>query len=168
MAAVELKFEELTQRIIGAAIAVHRALGPGFLESIYEKALCVELSRLGIPFSCQAEVPIWYEGVEVGRHKLDLLAFDTIVVELKAVKSLEHVHFATLRSYLKAAGKQVGLIMNFNEPKLLVKRYVFGYGTDESSVISVSSVREEPGMYASDVQVSVEGNEPVIDPEASS
>jgi GxxExxY protein len=120
------EFEPLSARIIEAAIAVHRALGPGFLESIYHGALRVALDRREIPFENQREVRIHFEGVEVGVHKLDLLVDGQIVVELKAVKALEDVHFAQVKSYLRATRLRVGLLMNFNAKTLLVKRIVCG------------------------------------------
>ena len=90
------QFEELSSKIIGAAIQVHRELGPGFLESIYEEALKVELSEHGFHFDCQKEIKIEYLGVEVGTHRLDLLVENKVIVELKAVKELSNIHFAQL------------------------------------------------------------------------
>jgi GxxExxY protein len=119
-----LEHEELTERIIQAASAVHRQLGPGFLESIYEAALSIELRKRGLTFDRQRHLPIFYDGIEIGYHRLDLLVEDTIVVELKAVKSIEDVHFAVVRAYLKAAGRKHGLLFNFALPKLLIKRVI--------------------------------------------
>jgi GxxExxY protein len=117
-----LEHEELTERIIQAAIAVHRQLGPGFLEAIYEKALILELRKGGLQFDHQRSLSILYDGVQIGEHRLDLLVEGTIVVELKAVKRIENVHFQIVRSYLKAAGLKHGLLLNFSAPKLLIKR----------------------------------------------
>ena len=97
-----LEHEALTARIIGAAIEVHRRLGPGFLESVSEKALIIELKKRGIAVQDQMEVIITYDGNEVGRHRLDLFVEDTIVVDLKAIKNLEDIHFAVVRSQLRA------------------------------------------------------------------
>lgn len=119
-----LEHGELTERIIGAAIEVHRRLGPGFLESVYENALIIELSKRGLAVRDQFEVIIDYEGVEVGRHRLDLLIEDTIVVELKAIKNLEDIHFAVVRSYLKASGRKHGLLLNFAKVTLEVRRVI--------------------------------------------
>ena len=105
-----------------AAIEVHKQLGPGFVESIYENALSVELRHRGIPFQRQLAVPVLYRGVEVGLHRLDLLASNDIVVELKAVKEIADTHFAFVRSYLRAIGKNHGLILNFAKPTLEIKR----------------------------------------------
>jgi len=117
-------FEDLSKKIIGAAIRVHRELGPGFLESIYEEALKVEFSEQGLHFDSQKEIKIEYLGVEVGTHRLDLIVENEIIVELKAVKELGDIHFVQLRSYLKVTGLKVGLLLNFSKPTLEVKRVV--------------------------------------------
>ncbi|NWF91935.1 MAG: GxxExxY protein [Syntrophaceae bacterium] len=119
-----LEYEDLTERIIRCAIEVHKKLGPGFLESIYENAFIIELQKENLRVERQHEVVIKYDGFEVGRHRLDLVVNDTIVVELKAVKSLEDVHFAVVKSYLKALGKEHGLIINFSKKVLEVKRVI--------------------------------------------
>jgi GxxExxY protein len=120
----ELEHEELTDKIIGCAIEVHKKLGPGFLESIYENAFIIELQRKGLPFERQKEVAIQYDGVEVGKHRLDLIVADTIVVELKAIRNIEDIHFVIVRSYLKALGKEHGLLINFSRKVLEVKRVI--------------------------------------------
>ncbi len=119
-----LVHEELTGEIIAAAIDVHKILGPGFLESVYENALAIELEARGLGFERQSAVPIVYRGREVGLHRLDLLVAGVIVVELKAVKALEAVHFAVVRSYLRATSRQHGLILNFAKPILEIKRVI--------------------------------------------
>jgi GxxExxY protein len=119
-----LAHEELTGGVIGAAIEVHKALGPGFLESVYENALALELRARGISFERQLAVPIRYRQREVGLHRLDLLVADLIVVELKATKAIEAVHFAVVRSYLRATGCEHGLILNFAKPTLESKRVI--------------------------------------------
>ena len=111
-------FEELSKKIIGAAIEVHRELGPGFLESIYEEALKVEFMEHELHYDAQKEIQIKYLGVAVGLHHLDLLVENQIIVELKAVKELTDVHFSQLRCYLKATGLKVGLLFNFAKPTL--------------------------------------------------
>lgn len=118
------QFEELSNQLIGAAIKVHKELGPGFLESIYEQALKVELSESGLGFDSQKEIKVQYSGVEVGVHRLDLIVEEEIIVELKAVKELADIHFVQLRSYLKATGIKVGLLLNFSKPTLEVRRVV--------------------------------------------
>jgi len=119
-----LEHNELTEKIIGCAIEVHKRLGPGFLESIYENAFILELEKHNLHVERQQEVIVKYDGIEVGRHRLDLIVNDTIVVELKAVKNIEDVHFAIVKSYLKALGKEHGLIINFSKPVLEVKRVI--------------------------------------------
>lgn len=118
------EFEPLSGKVIEAALHVHRELGPGFLESIYENAMKVALRKRGLPSVFQAEVRVMFEAEEVGLHRLDLIVDREIVVELKAIKALEDVHFAQVRSYLKATRLHVGLLMNFNSPTLIVKRIV--------------------------------------------
>ena len=114
--------EALTGRIIGAAIEVHRALGPGFLEAIYEEALAVELDHCGIRYERQKPVSICYRGRKVGEHRLDFLVEEVVVVELKAIQALDNVHFAIVRSYLKSLGLATGLLLNFATMPLMVKR----------------------------------------------
>jgi len=119
-----LEHEDLTDKIIGCAIEVHKKLGPGFLESIYENAFIIELRKQNLQVERQREVVIKYDRVEVGRHRLDLIIDDTIVVELKTVKNVEDIHFAIVKSYLKALGKEHGLIINFSKKVLEVKRVI--------------------------------------------
>ena len=119
-----LTYEDLTERIIGAAIEVHRTLGPGFLESLYERALCIELKKRGILFKNQWAAKVFYDGVELGQHRLDFLVERKIVVELKAVKAFENVHFAQVKSYLKATGLHHGLLFNFATTKLDIRRII--------------------------------------------
>ncbi len=119
-----LEHEALTERIIGAAIEVHRRLGPGFLESVYEKALIIELKKRGMAVQDQMEVIITYDGNEVGRHRLDLFVEDTIVVDLKAIKNLEDIHFVVVRSQLRAVDRQHGLLLNFAKTILEPKRVI--------------------------------------------
>ncbi|MGZ5565362.1 MAG: GxxExxY protein [Chthoniobacterales bacterium] len=118
----ELGNAALTDRIISAAIRVHTELGPGFLESLYEEALAVELRLSGIQLERQKPVPIFYRGQPIGEHRVDLLIEQTIVVELKATNALEKVHFAILRSYLKALGLSDALLLNFATTRLTIKR----------------------------------------------
>ena len=119
-----LAHEELTGRIIACAIEVHKALGPGFLESIYEAAMVVELKRVGLRVEQQKPLPIFYREVMVGEHRLDLLVENKIAVELKAISELENVHFAIVRSYLKAASLEHGLLLNFATMPLTVNRVI--------------------------------------------
>jgi GxxExxY protein len=121
---MELAHGGLTGQIIAAAIEVHRRLGPGFIESIYQNALILELGKRGLKVNKEVDVAIRYDGVEVGLHRMDLLVEHTIVVELKAIKDLEDIHFAIVRSYLRAAGKEHGLLFNFAKVTLEVKRVI--------------------------------------------
>jgi len=114
--------KELTGRIIGAAINVHRELGPGFIESVYESALAVELDLLGIRYERQKTIEVFYRGKKVDEHRLDFLIEGRIVLELKAVLSLEKIFFVITRSYLKATGTQTGLLLNFASMPLTIKR----------------------------------------------
>lgn len=120
-----LEHQKLTEQVIGAAIAVHKALGPGFLESAYENALAVELERRGLSFERQKDVAITYAGQEVGRHRLDLFVSGILVVELKAIKAVEPVHFVVVKSYLRAVGQPHGLILNFAGATLKPHRVKF-------------------------------------------
>ncbi len=120
----KLAHEELTGRIIACAIEVHKALGPGFLESIYEAAMLVELKRVGLKVESQKSLPIFYRETLVGEHRLDLLVEDKIIVELKAISELEDIHFAIVRSYLKAVALEHGLLLNFATMPLTVKRVI--------------------------------------------
>lgn len=113
---IELPAElnRLSHEIIGAAIEVHRVLGPGLLESVYEEALCIELTARGVPHTRQPTVDLSYKGHPVGEGRLDLLVGDTVVVELKAAESLHDAHKAQVISYLKTTGYSLGLLINFN------------------------------------------------------
>ncbi len=122
--------QKLTGKIIAAAIEVHRTLGPGFLESIYEEALCVELDLLGIIYERQKPIEIFYRGKTVGEHRLDLLVEKTVVVELKAIKAFENIHFSTVRSYMKATHVDSGLLLNFATMPLAIKRVGHEYNTE--------------------------------------
>ena len=119
-----LEYEELTEKIIGAAIEVHRRLGPGFIESFYEQALVIELQKRGLVVERQKPVTVYYDGVELGTHRLDLIVEGVLVLELKAVKAFEEVHFAVTRSYLTATGLRHGLLLNFARSTLEVKRVI--------------------------------------------
>ena len=122
-----LEFEELTGKIIGAAIEVHRQLGPGFIESIYENALVYELQKRGLKVEQQLETPVFYDGdVEIGKHRLDLLVEGEIVIDLKAVSELHDVHFAIVKSQLRAVKRKHGLLLNFAKVTLEVKRVIAG------------------------------------------
>ena len=120
-----LEFEELTGKIIGAAIEVHRQLGPGFIESIYENALVYELRKRGLRVEQQLEVPIVYDGkIEVGKHRLDLFVENEIVIDLKAISELLAIHFAIVKSQLRAVKRKHGLLLNFAKVTLEARRVI--------------------------------------------
>lgn len=133
MAAGFARFDEPSNEIdrvayetIGAAIEVHRVLGPGFLESTYEEALCDELSLRKIPFVRQVTTPVYYKNRCVGEVRLDLIVARALVLELKATEGLSPVHWAQLLSYLRATDLRLGLLINFNVSELRrgIKRIV--------------------------------------------
>jgi GxxExxY protein len=115
---------DLTDRIIAVGIEVHKTLGPGFLESFYEKALIIEMRKRGLKVDQQVEIAVHYDGILVETHRLDLLVEGIVVVELKTVKTLEDAHFCTVRSYLKALGRHHGLLLNFSKATLEIKRVI--------------------------------------------
>lgn len=110
--------DDLARKVIGAAIEVHRALGPGYTENVYEEALSIEIENQSIEFERQVKVAVEYKGRKVGEGRLDLLVARILPVELKAVESLAPIHQAQLISYLKMTHLQLGLLINFNVPFL--------------------------------------------------
>ena len=121
-------FEQISAEIIGAALAVHKELGPGFLESIYHAAMRVSLTHRSIPFESQYPVDVYFEGDVVGRARIDLVVANQVILELKAVERLRDVHFVQLKSYLRATRLRVGLLFNFNASTLTIKRIVQNVG----------------------------------------
>ena len=114
-----LVHERLTEQVIGAAIRVHQALGPGLLESAYEACLAHELAQQSLSFERQVEIPIVYEGCSLDcGFRIDLLVQDKVVVELKAIQKLMPIHEAQLMTYRRLSGKKVGLLINFNVLRL--------------------------------------------------
>jgi GxxExxY protein len=110
-----LKFDRLSNQIIGCAIEVHKALGPGLLESTYEQCLAHELKNLKIPFQLQHALPVKYKGVKIDcGYRIDMLVDDKIIVELKSVDSILPIHQAQLLTYMKLSAVRIGLLMNFN------------------------------------------------------
>jgi GxxExxY protein len=116
---MDLKHEKLTGAIIGAAVEVHRELGPGLIESAYEVCLCHELSVRGLSFQRQVPLPVRYKKVKLDcGYRLDIVVEDIVVLELKSVESLQGIHEALLMTYLRLSNKPVGLLINFNVPVL--------------------------------------------------
>lgn len=117
---LEPEADRFMTHTIGCAIAVHRALGPGFLESIYRRAMCVELDARGLPYEVERPVRVAYRGVEIPGQRVDLIIGGLIIVEMKTVIRLDRVHVGQVISYLKTTGLRGGLLINFRVP-LLVK-----------------------------------------------
>ena len=113
---------ELSETIIGCIIKVHQTLGPGFLESVYRRALMIELRKSGLNAETEKEIQVRYEGEEVGRHRLDILVESTVIVELKTVEELARIHYDQLRSYLKASDLSLGILVNFAKEKADFRR----------------------------------------------
>lgn len=117
-----LRCEQVTFAVIGAAMAVHSSVGPGFLESVYQRGMEVELAHRKVPFEAQRRIAVVYRGVALAEHVLDLVVDDQVVVELKAVKELNDQHRAQVISYLAAAQLPVGLLFNFSKVSLEHRR----------------------------------------------
>ena len=127
--AIERQENDISGKIIGAAIEVHRKLGPGLLESAYEECLCCEMALRGIKFERQVPLPLNYKGVDLDcGYRLDLLVEDKVIIELKSIETLEPIHDAQLLTYLRLRDAWLGLIINFNVIMLKdgVKRLVNG------------------------------------------
>ncbi len=118
--------DPLTDRILGCAITVSKALGQGFLEKVYENALAHELGKAGLKVESQKGIEVWYDSVIVGQFMVDLLVEGCVLVELKAVKALDDSHLAQGLNYLRSTGLQVCLLLNFGTPKLEIRRLVPG------------------------------------------
>lgn len=115
----KLIYEKLTEQIIGAAIEVHKALGPGLMEGVYEECLCHELALRGLAFQRQVSIPLFYKGKNLDcGHRLDVLVEDTVILELKSLEHVMRIHEAQLLTYMKLLKRPVGLLINFNVPTL--------------------------------------------------
>ena len=117
-----MKYSGLTEKIIGCAMKVHSKLGNGFQEVIYQRALEIELRKANLNYAREMEMPIFYEGVEIGRRRVDFFVDNTILVELKAIIQLDEVHLAQALNYLEAYMMEVGLLINFGSRSLQFKR----------------------------------------------
>jgi GxxExxY protein len=120
----ERRLEEISGRIIGCAYAVSNILGCGFLEKVYENALCHELRKTGLGMEQQKRINVCYDGVVVGDYVADLVVENEIIVEVKAVKALDDIHLAQCMNYLKATGQKLCLLLNFGNPRVAIKRVV--------------------------------------------
>ena len=123
----ETEINIITEKIIGAAYTVSNTLGAGFLEKVYENALRIELRKIGLNVEQQYPVTVYYYNEIVGEYYTDLYVNNEIIIELKSVKNIEEIHKAQLLNYLKATGKKYGLLINFGNAKIDVKRLVYGY-----------------------------------------
>lgn len=124
---IRVKFDELSNKVLGCAIEVHRELGPGLLETTYEQCLAYELSRLEIPFKLQVELPVEYKRIRLDcGYRIDLLVDERLIVELKSVDQLQKIHEAQVLTYMKLSRVSVGLLINFNVDVLRkgVRRFV--------------------------------------------
>jgi GxxExxY protein len=122
---VEFLHKDITEQIIGAAFEVHRQLGYGFLEKVYQRAIKVELESRGLKVVIESEIDVWYKGVKVGHYEADLFVNDAVIVELKIAKEYQTADEAQLLNELKATGIKVGLLINFGRTKVEFKRLVF-------------------------------------------
>ena len=119
-------YDALVDSIVGCSYNVGRILGCGFLEKVYENALAIELTDSGLKVETQKQIQVCYKDQIVGEYYADMVIDDDIVVELKAVKAIENIHFAQCQNYLKATGKKLGLVINFGEEKVKVRRVANG------------------------------------------
>ena len=123
--------ETVSQRVIRCAIDVSNTLGVGFLEKVYENALCVELRKEGLKFQSQKPIVVNYKGVQIGEYIADIIVEDKLLLELKALAALCSSHDAQVMNYLKATNLSVGLLLNFGRPKLGIKRIVWQHNETE-------------------------------------
>ena len=120
-----MDLNDITYKINGAIFEVNRTLGAGFMESVYEKALMIELYAAGLKAESQVPIKVEYKGNVIGDFVADIVAEDSVILELKAVEHLQRIHEAQLLNYLKATGYRIGLLINFTHPKAQIKRMIF-------------------------------------------
>ena len=118
----DFKYKEITEKIIGSAMRVHAALGNGFQEVIYQRALEIELEDSGLKFARELSMPVYYKNKQIGERRVDFFVEEKIMVEIKAIIQLENVHLAQAKNYLEAYNMQVGLLINFGSISLQFKR----------------------------------------------
>ncbi|MFD2787504.1 GxxExxY protein [Hymenobacter rubripertinctus] len=121
---LDSRFNHITEKIIGAAFQVHRKMGAGFQEVIYQRCLAIELEKTGLVFAREVSMPLYYDGHNVGLRRVDFLVEENVLVELKALSEITNTHFAQIINYLNAYQLEVGLLLNFGEPSLRIKRFV--------------------------------------------
>jgi GxxExxY protein len=124
MSREDLKYSDLTESLINGAMKVHRTLGPGFPEIIYQRALEIELTNRNMTYLAEKELPVYYENILVGKRRLDMLVDDKILIELKAVSEWEKKHFHQVLNYLEAFNVEIGLLLNFGLESLQIKRFI--------------------------------------------
>ncbi|PTX18476.1 GxxExxY protein [Pontibacter mucosus] len=117
-----MEFKELTHKVIGCAMKVHRTLGNGFREAIYQRAMAIEMKKQGLHFVQEMEMPIYYEEIEIGTRRVDFFVESTVMVELKAVARMDDTHLAQAINYLEAYNLPIGLLINFGAKSLEFKR----------------------------------------------
>ena len=140
----EIKRDERTYAVIGAAMEVHRLLGCGFLEPVYREAMAQELTFCDVPSRREAELPIFYKGEKLHTtYRVDFICFESVVVEIKALARLGGTEEAQILNYLKASGHEIGLLLNFGARSLENKRYV--WGTHSPQIAQISQIIEEDG-----------------------
>jgi GxxExxY protein len=125
-----METDALTEKVIGFCIDIHKQLGPGLLESAYKECLCYELSKAGIPFKREVDLPVKYKSINLDcGYRMDLVVDERVIVELKAIEELNSIHTAQILTYLKLSGLRVGLLINFNVAVLIngLKRVVNNY-----------------------------------------
>jgi GxxExxY protein len=118
-----LEHAEITEKIIGGAMRIHRILGNGFQEVIYQRCLAIEFEKAGLRFARETEIPIYYEGKDVGTRRADFLVEDQVLVELKAITEINDTHFAQIINYLEAYRLPIALLINFGGKSLFFKRF---------------------------------------------
>ena len=121
---IKMNIDDITYKINGAIFEVNRELGTGFLEKIYENSLIIELKKIGLKAENQVPITVNYKGFEVGEYFADIVVEEHVLLELKAVDSLQKTHEAQLLNYLKATGYKIGLLVNFTHPKAEIKRFI--------------------------------------------
>jgi len=115
-------YNNITEKIIHCIIQVHKTLGPGFMENIYHKALLIELKNNSLKTESEKDIKIFYNEIEIGSHRLDLLVDDSVIIELKTVEELSKAHYAQIKSYLHATGLKIGILVNFSKEKADYRR----------------------------------------------
>ena len=118
------KHADITRKIIGAAMKVHSTLGNGFQEVIYQRAMAIEMTKIGLDFQRELEMPIYYDSKQIGTRRVDFLVEGKVMLELKAVTALEDVHLAQAINYLEAYGLEIGLLINFGSKSLQFRRLI--------------------------------------------